>query len=163
LLLSIGFEQCGASDKAFAALEHALHIGKAIGLVNSFVDEGPSARALLQRFRQFLGEGSTAETTYIDRLLAAFDDARIFSIAAPLAAEAVTVSSSDLLSARELEVLNHVARGLSNKEIGRSLELTPETVKWHLKNIFEKLNVSSRIEAVQSVLGIGTQGGGIVA
>jgi LuxR family maltose regulon positive regulatory protein len=63
-------------------------------------------------------------------------------------------ASSDILSARELEVLNHVARGLSNKEIGRSMKLAPETIKWHLKNIFEKLNVTSRSGAVQSVLGI---------
>jgi LuxR family maltose regulon positive regulatory protein len=61
--------------------------------------------------------------------------------------------SSDILSVRELAVLKCVARGLSNKEIGRSLKLAPETVKWHLKNIFEKLNASSRIEAVQRAFG----------
>ncbi|WP_230960372.1 response regulator transcription factor, partial [Burkholderia territorii] len=52
------------------------------------------------------------------------------------------------------KILDHIARGLSNKEVGRALRVAPETVKWHLKNIFEKLNVSSRIEAVQSGLGL---------
>ncbi|SDG57679.1 LuxR family transcriptional regulator, maltose regulon positive regulatory protein [Paraburkholderia phenazinium] len=116
--------------------------------------EGPPARALLQRFRQIAEDVSTVETAYVDRLLAAFDDACGSPAASPTTVESAPVSA-DILSAREFEVLNHVACGLSNKEIGRSLKLAPETVKWHLKNIFEKLNVSSRIEAVQKVLGLG--------
>lgn len=58
------------------------------------------------------------------------------------------------LSAREVEILDYVARGLSNKEIARALRVAPETIKWHLKNIFEKLNVTSRIQAVRSGLAL---------
>lgn len=64
------------------------------------------------------------------------------------------LGASSLLSAREFEILSHISRGLSNKEIGRALRVAPETIKWHMKNIFEKLNVGSRIEAVQSGLGL---------
>jgi LuxR family maltose regulon positive regulatory protein len=157
VLLSVALEQSGASDDARVALERALHVGAAVGMVNSFVDEGQPVRALLRRFRQSAGEASTTETVYADRLLAAFEGAGIvISSASPTIAQTVT-PFSDVLSTRELDVLNHVARGLSNKEIGRSLKLAPETVKWHMKNIFEKLNVSSRIEAVQNVFGLGAQ------
>jgi DNA-binding NarL/FixJ family response regulator len=51
------------------------------------------------------------------------------------------------LSARELEVLKLMAKGLSNKEIGESLGISEATVKWHLNIIFSRLNVSDRTEA----------------
>ncbi|CAB3794707.1 LuxR C-terminal-related transcriptional regulator [Paraburkholderia fynbosensis] len=156
LLLARAFEQCNASGDALAALDHALLVGEAIGMVNSFVDEGPPMRTLLQRFRRSSGNVSTSQMAYVDRLLAAFDELDNVPPASHEPVRPVT-TSPDVLSAREFEIVRYVARGLSNKEIGRSLKLAPETVKWHLKNIFEKLNVGSRIEAVQSVLG--SQGG----
>jgi len=56
------------------------------------------------------------------------------------------------LTAREVEVLRLVAKGLSNREIGRVLGRTEGTVKVHLKNIHEKLGVEDRIEAVTLAL-----------
>lgn len=53
-----------------------------------------------------------------------------------------------LFSHRERDILQHMVQGLSNKEIGRALGVAPETVKWHLKNVFGKLDVGSRAEAV---------------
>jgi LuxR family maltose regulon positive regulatory protein len=52
------------------------------------------------------------------------------------------------LSAREQEILGLVGRGLSNKVIGKTLQIAPETVKWHIKNLFAKLGVANRIQAV---------------
>lgn len=52
------------------------------------------------------------------------------------------------LTERELEVLTFVARGSSNKEVARAIGRTDETVKIHLKNIFTKLSVADRTEAV---------------
>jgi DNA-binding NarL/FixJ family response regulator len=56
------------------------------------------------------------------------------------------------LTERELEVLQLVARGLSNKEVARVIGRTDETVKIHLKNIFAKLGVADRTEAVTVAL-----------
>lgn len=56
------------------------------------------------------------------------------------------------LTERELEVLQLVARGLSNKEVARVIGRTSETVKIHLKNIFAKLDVSDRTQAVTLAL-----------
>lgn len=52
------------------------------------------------------------------------------------------------LSAREREVLDLVVRGLSNKEIVGRLGITIESVRWHLRNIYEKLHVHSRTEVL---------------
>jgi DNA-binding NarL/FixJ family response regulator len=56
------------------------------------------------------------------------------------------------LSARELEILNLLAHGLSNKEIGGKLDLSPFTVKNHLARIYPKLRVRSRTAAVIAYL-----------
>ena len=52
------------------------------------------------------------------------------------------------ISKRELEILKLLSVGKKNKEIAKSLYISQETVKKHLQNIFAKLQVSSRIEAV---------------
>ena len=56
--------------------------------------------------------------------------------------------SSEALTGRELGVLALLARGKSNKEIGANLFISETTVKGHLRNIFIKLNVLSRTEAI---------------
>ena len=59
------------------------------------------------------------------------------------------------LSKREMEVLTLIAQGLSNKEIAQTLFLSPHTVKTHSSNIFLKLGVSRRTQAVQKALETG--------
>jgi ATP/maltotriose-dependent transcriptional regulator MalT len=55
---------------------------------------------------------------------------------------------SDPLTVRERDVLAMISQGCSNKRIARNLEISPETVKSHIKHIFLKLEVGTRIEAV---------------
>jgi LuxR family maltose regulon positive regulatory protein len=56
---------------------------------------------------------------------------------------------SPLLTTKEWEVLNLLGRGLPNKTIARQLDVSGETVKWHLKNLYLKLSASSRSHAVE--------------
>jgi LuxR family maltose regulon positive regulatory protein len=76
---------------------------------------------------------------YVRQLLAAF-------------AKEKTVAPSSVLieplSDRELEVLHLIAAGASNQQIAEKLVLTVGTVKWHLSNIYSKLGVNSRTQAV---------------
>lgn len=51
------------------------------------------------------------------------------------------------LTEREREILDHLARGQSNKAIARALDISPDTVKLHVRHILSKLNLSSRVEA----------------
>ncbi|MDN3260897.1 response regulator transcription factor [Streptomyces sp. CSDS2] len=57
------------------------------------------------------------------------------------------------LTPRESEIMRYVARALSNRQIGRRLEITEDTVKRHLYNVFKKLGVGSRLEAVNRLYG----------
>jgi LuxR family maltose regulon positive regulatory protein len=61
---------------------------------------------------------------------------------------------SDRLTARERDVLALITQGGSNKHIARALEISPETVKSHIKRIFLKLAVSTRTEAVSRAVSL---------
>ena len=64
------------------------------------------------------------------------------------AADRSAQPNSRVLTPRERDVLAIVSQGFSNKRIARTLEISPETVKTHVKRIFLKLAVNSRTEAV---------------
>ena len=70
-------------------------------------------------------------------------------LAAALRSEANTPQDSDeaALTHREHEILDLIAEGLSNKLIARALDISPGTVKVHVKNVLRKLNLNSRVEA----------------
>lgn len=88
------------------------------------------------------------------RLLKLADPARRDS---RLEAHAVTAPGEgfSFLTEREIEILGALSAGDSNKEIARALSLTPETVKWHLKNVLRKLRATSREQAVQNASTLG--------
>ena len=60
--------------------------------------------------------------------------------------------AEESLSAREIEVLALVARGASNRQVGRELHISEATVKTHLIHIFDKLGVADRTAAVTTAL-----------
>ena len=72
-----------------------------------------------------------------------------FAVWGEEAAQSVGSTGTEALSERETVVLEAVARGLSNREIGRELWISEQTVKFHLRNLYRKLGVSSRTEAAR--------------
>ena len=74
--------------------------------------------------------------------------ASLFSRVAELAGER-EVESAVKLTAREVEIINKIADGLSNKEIAHQLNIEEQTVKNHVHNILDKLQLHNRLEAVQ--------------
>ena len=66
-----------------------------------------------------------------------------------------TSGIAEPLSVREGEILSLIAQGRGNKEIARILSIAPETVKSHVKNIFIKLNVQKRAQAVSRAQSLG--------
>ncbi|AFQ48655.1 LuxR C-terminal-related transcriptional regulator [Burkholderia cepacia] len=146
-LRAVALEQAGQEDAALAVLGQALEYGQVNGLVRTFVDEGPTVERMIARALKHVGRLPAVNAWYLRELAGAFDVKRT-STATP----GTRPGTPGNLSAREAEILDYVAQGLSNKEIARALRVAPETIKWHLKNIFEKLNVTSRIQAVRTGL-----------
>ena len=87
---------------------------------------------------------------YADRLVAGSQRARQDRLVPTFRAQALHA-----LSPRETDILTLIAEGLSNKEIARSLDIGPETVKSHLKSVFTKLGVERRAQAVSRAQTLG--------
>jgi LuxR family maltose regulon positive regulatory protein len=90
---------------------------------------------------------------YVGRLQAAHQ-ATLSSSEAPAlqsGGRSAPIVGAEMLSERETRVVGLLAQALPNKKIARTLGISPETVKWHLKNIYGKLDVTSRDEAVARV------------
>ncbi|MCR2807977.1 response regulator transcription factor [Paenibacillus soyae] len=58
-------------------------------------------------------------------------------------------AAAGLLTGQETRIVQYMAEGLSNRQIAESLHITSETVKYHLKNVFRKLDVNNRVRALQ--------------
>jgi DNA-binding NarL/FixJ family response regulator len=78
----------------------------------------------------------------------AYQGTAFYALGPPESAEE-HLSRNAGLTEREIDVLKAVARGLSNRQISEELWVTPETVKFHLSNIYRKLGVSNRAGAVR--------------
>jgi LuxR family maltose regulon positive regulatory protein len=129
----------GENAAAVAALQPVLQLAAQQHLKRIFLDAGDALQPLLVRVRETrqpakgmtLGPGSQSEGKRIEH-------------------ENLDVNQE--LSERELQILQLIADGQMNKEIARSLTISTETVKWHIKNIYAKLKVNSRTQAMSRAL-----------
>jgi LuxR family maltose regulon positive regulatory protein len=126
----------GKPTAAIIALERALSLAEPEGYIRTFVDEGAPLAHLLHQ-----AASRSITSTYIRKLLAAFSEATdtVPAMPQPLV---------EPLTERELEVLALIAAGMTNQESAQKLMITVGTVKRHLHNIYSKLNVSHRTQAI---------------
>jgi LuxR family maltose regulon positive regulatory protein len=125
-----------------------------------FVDEGaPMAELLRQAAAQGIAATRGAAGRYVGQLLTALKregEARKRRAPVPLLPVSLPAQPlPDPLTERELEVLQLLGVGLSNKEIAETLVIALSTVKQHLKNIYAKLAVHSRTQAVAQARELG--------
>ncbi|MBN1937421.1 MAG: AAA family ATPase [Anaerolineae bacterium] len=142
VLMTLAYQQLKKPDQALAALEEALASAQPGGYVRTFVDRGPRMAHML---RQALVQGIAVD--YVQQLLAAFG---LDPVASTRRQELV-----EPFSERELQVLRLLAASLSSVEIAAELYVSANTVRFHLKNIYAKLNVHSREDAVQRAKELG--------
>lgn len=143
LLKMLATHARGDIESAFEILQDALDIAMAHGYVRLFADEGPHLQSILSAYRQKRGDQlSSASTAYLQQVLKAYAPRETTD------AESDVAPSGEGLTARELKVLGKLQSGLSNRELADALFITEGTLKWHLRNIYSKLGVVSRLAAV---------------
>ena len=153
ILQSLATQSAGDTLGALSTLEQALLLGQTEGFIRTFVNEGPPmARLLYEVLSSEIRPDLKPE--YIRRLLAAFPTPEPEQVEA-LQTPDLDVAWVEPLSARELEVLQLIAEGLKNHEISDRLYLSQNTVKAHNRNIFGKLGVNSRTQAVARARALG--------
>ena len=142
----------GRMDAVQRSVPDALRRGMRLGLVRSLLDADPDALDVISYAMQ--GEPHDPVLSfYMNRLQSAnaTTDGRNIAANTPPNGRGAVGHGTEMLSERESRVVNLLAKALPNKKIARTLGISPETVKWHLKNIYGKLGVSSRDEAVARV------------
>jgi ATP/maltotriose-dependent transcriptional regulator MalT len=150
-LSALTMQALGDTEGALDALARAFDLAQRDGYVRVFVDQGqPMARLLMQVYRR---QPNHPAARYAGELLAVLGDQRV--------ARATTRCSTppspvvEQLTKRETDVLCLVADGLTNPEIARHLVISLPTVKSHTRNIYGKLDVHSRRQAVAKARSLG--------
>jgi LuxR family maltose regulon positive regulatory protein len=138
-LQALALQAQGDIAEAHKTLSRSLLPAEPEGYMRTYIDEGEPMARLLQSLmtKISIAEESRRLKDYAGKLLAAMDRA---AIPPPWPVEP--------LSERELEVLRLLASGHSNREIAKALIVTVGTVKTHIHNIYGKLNVQSRTQAI---------------
>ena len=144
VLQALALRAHGETDKAVQVLSDALALAEPEGFIRIFIDEGVPMAELLA---EALSRGLMPD--YIGRLMAAFEAEQQKSKGkSTLPITPPVQALAEPLSQRELEVLQLIAQGLSNREISDKLFLALDTVKGHNRKIFDKLQVQRRTEAI---------------
>ena len=136
VLQALALQVSGRSDEALASLQEALELAAPRGILRRLIEPGPVIIPLLREAEQ-----RRIQPELVARLLT------LLETDAPIATTA-GAALADPLSERELEVLQWVAEGLTNREIAGRLYIAASTVKSHLNAILRKLDASNRTQAV---------------
>jgi len=138
LLASLSYQRLGYQERAQSLLTQCLLGAEREGVRSLFLEEGEAIRPLLQQLEA--AERQPALQGFLRGLLAIWPGQE---------ARKSSELSGEGLTERESEVICLAAKGMSNEEIGQQLALALGTVKWHLHNIYEKLKVRNRTQAIR--------------
>jgi len=142
LLLALAWSASGDQTQALRTLEVALALAEPEGYIRLFVDEGPAVATLLG---QISPDSPVAD--YAGRLLEAFSPVAALETGPSIQPDAER-ALQDPLSEREMDVLRLLPTHLNSTEIAAELNISPNTARFHIKNIYSKLSVHNRAAAV---------------
>ena len=149
LISRVLFHQTGDKYEGFTGketavyhdfMDDALFLAQKHGYLRSFIEEGGQIKPLLEGYLTAKkGNIDPDQNVFIGGLLSSLPDY----------SKETAKQYSEVLSDREKEILQEISRGLTNIEIADNLHISLNTVKWHTSNIYSKLDVKNRTEAVK--------------
>ncbi len=146
-LLAVAYWKKGDRSRAFGLVERVLSIARPEGYIRLFVAEGRDMQTMLTEFlsktRRRAPTKERSLAPYVTSILRAFGPT---APAVPDQAEAAEIAC--ILTGREAEVLRLLPSALSIEGIARELYVTVNTVRTHLKHLYEKIGAHSRPEAL---------------
>jgi LuxR family transcriptional regulator, maltose regulon positive regulatory protein len=145
LLRALAANRCGKDGDKM--LDEAVSMARMWGLSRILADTHPD----LDRFAKQQRTDAASESRDGDARGARASE----TPGRPLAATRVRISRGSLLSPKEQEVIRLLATNLSNKQIALAMGVSDETIKWHFKNLFRKLNAGSRSHLLQRARVVG--------
>jgi LuxR family maltose regulon positive regulatory protein len=144
VLKGLLLNKLGSQEVALMELEHALYLGESEKYCRSFIDHGKPMAELLLDYVQRRRSGfirpsdNTVSLLYVKKLLQAMN-----------ASLPDLPTLPPLLTTQETRIVGLIEKGLSNKEIAEQLQTAITTVHSHIRNIYRKLEASSRLQALQ--------------
>lgn len=165
LLAALAWHGRGDDKQAQRSLYHAVELAAPGGYLRSFLDEGPTLIQLVQRNLRLQ---SAVPTSALNQQSLSFLK-KIIEIAAVKSPEASYVVSEpnartewpllpkavpQPLTKKETKILSMLIAYMSNEQIADSLFVSRDTVKYHVKNIYGKLGVKNRLEAIRAAIGL---------
>jgi LuxR family transcriptional regulator, maltose regulon positive regulatory protein len=148
ILHAVALHANNDSPKAVESLAHALKLAEQEQPIRVFADEGRPIALLLEKILVMHRKGQLTvpiSDEYVDRLLTVMGKRSL----SPTPTRRTVAHLPDALSERELEVLRLLADGLESNEIAERLVIAVDTARKHIKNIYSKLDVHSRWEAIK--------------
>ncbi|MGK5079160.1 LuxR C-terminal-related transcriptional regulator [Janthinobacterium sp. HLX7-2] len=149
LLRGLAAERSMKAESA-GLFEESLSLAKAGGMVQTLLCTHPEALDILKKISH------NSDFRVEDLLQAVSSVVKPAKVARAASATQARAYTNTLLTAKEQEVLGLIAQNMSNKQIAIALDIGEETVKWHVKNVFSKLDAGTRAHAVKRahILGI---------
>ncbi len=147
---ALALDAAGEDSSARRELGKALRMGEHGGFIRSFIDEGEPLLKLLRKIHEDIRIESVSHisdnfSAYVGSLLEAAGEVPQ-NVDQPVSFDAPLETLTD----KECEILSLLSAGKSNKAMARHLSVSDNTIKWHLRNVYEKLGVNNRTQAVSA-------------
>ena len=145
ILFALALYQLKQHEQAFEALQQALETLMPTQAVRVILDEDPLIWDMLNGLSQYLSRQKQKHTVV---LLEYIQQLQKLNQAESSVEALIGSSGLEALSKREIQILEKLSRGCTDAAISESIFLSINTVKWHLRKIYNKLQIRSRMEAV---------------